>query len=953
MAQTEVLTEDFSPNGESAAALLLERGKELARLDAVLGRVRRGRGRVMLVEGPAGIGKTRLLEETCERAHAGGTEVLCARGGEFERDYGLGVVRQLFERTLTCASADRRRELLSGAAMLAEPVSARSPSAAGDTPETVLHGLYWLAANLADRAPLLLAIDDAHWVDGPSLRFLLYLARRIEATPVAVVTTIRTGQAGSEPELLRALRLEVRTPVLQPSALSLQAAGTLARAHLGRDISEGFARACHDATRGNPFLLIELLHQLRSSGDDRDPQTVVRLASNRAAASILQRIERAGEGAAALARAISVLGEHGDLDVAAGIAGIRRFAADAVADALVDADVLEPQTRAPPRFVHPLVRSAVYEAMSGSQRARLHARAASLLAGLRGGVEAAAVHLLRTEPAADEAAVELLRRAARTAIARGAPETAVEFLRRAEREPPADRLRPALLHELGTAAWRAGQADGVEALREAFRLSAAQPARARVGLDLANAIGVSSSTSSEAIAVLERALDGLGDDELRAMIDARLAMIAGCLPAVRARLDARMRRIHAATIPQTDTGLALLATLAADLALTGATTVEAVRLAERALDDGRLMRRDIATEFDFAMAAVWVLVHAGHLLMAKRHLDDAMTFVRGRGSAFAGARIACVRALVSWLLGDLQAAESDAESALGVQAAWGIPHTISTAVIAAVRTERGDLQGAREVLATLDSDPAILEVTPSQVVREVRAALALAEGRPQEALAELSTYARWEQQAGLGRGVVPFAWRTPAALAHLQLGRVDDARQLATTEVELARGVGAGPRLGAALRAYALVNDAADATALLEEAAEVLERSGACLEHARTLVDLGAALRARGRRAAAIERLRLARDEAHRCGATSLVDAAAVELRRAGSRPRRIALTGPQSLTPSERRVTELAAQGMSNRQIAQALFVTLRTVELHLSHSYRKLGISSREQLGGALGAD
>jgi DNA-binding CsgD family transcriptional regulator len=130
----------------------------------------------------------------------------------------------------------------------------------------------------------------------------------------------------------------------------------------------------------------------------------------------------------------------------------------------------------------------------------------------------------------------------------------------------------------------------------------------------------------------------------------------------------------------------------------------------------------------------------------------------------------------------------------------------------------------------------------------------------------------------------------------------------------------------------------------------VLEGSAARLEHARALVDLGAMQRRSGRRTAAADRLRAGMDLAHRCGATALVEAAAAELRLAGARPRRIDVTGRGSLTPSERRVTDLATEGLSNKEIAQALFVTLRTVEMHLSNAYRKLGISSRDQLPTAL---
>jgi DNA-binding CsgD family transcriptional regulator len=194
------------------------------------------------------------------------------------------------------------------------------------------------------------------------------------------------------------------------------------------------------------------------------------------------------------------------------------------------------------------------------------------------------------------------------------------------------------------------------------------------------------------------------------------------------------------------------------------------------------------------------------------------------------------------------------------------------------------------------------------------------------------------------------AWRSPAALAMLQLGQPDEARRLATEEVELARTWGAPRALGAALRAAGLVEGGMRGLALLEEAVQALAGSPAKLEHSKARMELGAALRRANRRADAREHLRQAVELATICGAASLAEGAERELLATGARPRRIALSGVESLTPSERRVAEMAAEGPTNREIAQALFVTQRTVEVHLTSIYRKLGISSRSQLAAAL---
>ena len=954
---TEALSDGISvAEGGTAAALLLERDGELAELGAALSRARNRSGRVVLIEGAGGIGKTRLLDETRERARAIGLRVLAARGGELERGYGFGVVRQLLESAVARASPEERRELLSGAAVLAEPVfsaSASTPPGSADTTQSVLHGLYWLVSNLAERSPLLLAIDDVQWADEPSLRFLLYLAHRLDGVPVALALAMRTGDLIGEEDLLRALRLEAHPPVLRPKALSSQATTILAEARLGRVVSNELGHACHAATGGNPFLLTELLYQLHGAGEDTDAATVGRMASERIAAAILLRIGRAGPAAAVLVRATSVLGASADFETACALAELDCTVAAGLVDALARAEILEWGTSSGTlRFVHPLVRAAVYDDIPRSVRARLHARAARLLAGGRGDADAAAMHLLLSEPAGEQSTVQLLRAAARTALTRGAPETAVEFLRRAECEPPTATNAPAVLLELGVAASRAGQPDGVELLREAFALASEQPARALAGLELGFALGVSSSQSGEAIQVLERAREGLRDDNLRTLLDARLLMFAICVPTARPRLSAHLRETRRVIEqPASDAPLELLSPLAADLLFVGAPAADVSRLAERVLIGGELMRRDIETEADLALGAVTALIYAGRLQMAKHHVDEGIAYARARGSPFALARLSAFRGLLCWRLGELSTAESETHTAMAVGAAWGIPHAISSAVLAQVRIERGDLHGARAALDGLDGDPAVLEVTPNQVVREARAALLMAEGRPREALTQLHAYARWEQQSGLDPHVCPVAWRSAAALAHLQLGEADEARTLAARELELARAFDAAPQLGAALRALAIVAGGADALALLEEAVSVLEGSAARLDHARALVDLGALQRRLGRRSAATDTLRAAMALAHRCAAPILVESAATQLRLAGARPRRIALSGRESLTPSERRTTDLAAQGMSNKQIAQALFVTLRTVEMHLSNAYRKLDISSREELPAALG--
>jgi len=195
-------------------------------------------------------------------------------------------------------------------------------------------------------------------------------------------------------------------------------------------------------------------------------------------------------------------------------------------------------------------------------------------------------------------------------------------------------------------------------------------------------------------------------------------------------------------------------------------------------------------------------------------------------------------------------------------------------------------------------------------------------------------------------------WRSQAAIALQRLGRSEEARALAREELELSRGWGAPRTVGISLRALGLVEGGRAGERLLREAVDVLADSPARLEHARALVDLGALLRRGNSRSEARKLLRQGVDIAHRCGATALVERGNEELAATGAHPRTILLSGLDALTASERRVAQMAAEDMSNKEIAQALFVTVKTVEQHLSHVYRKLDIASRRELGAALAA-
>jgi hypothetical protein len=246
---------------------MLERDGELARIHELIDGARLGSGRLLLIEAPAGIGKTRLIDEACHAGEAAGMQVLRARGVALERTFAFGVVRQLFERVLADASREERRALLAGAASIGGALLGftirEAPRPVADATFASFHGLYWLCFNLAGNRPLLIAVDDAHLADAPSLRFVSFLTARLEGLPAAVLLALRPGERHSGDGLLELIGTDPVNEVLRPSELSERACEQLIGGLFEAPPEATFCRACFEATGGNPFYLRALVDGLR------------------------------------------------------------------------------------------------------------------------------------------------------------------------------------------------------------------------------------------------------------------------------------------------------------------------------------------------------------------------------------------------------------------------------------------------------------------------------------------------------------------------------------------------------------------------------------------------------------------------------------------------------------------------------------------------------------------
>jgi DNA-binding CsgD family transcriptional regulator len=931
---------------------LWERDSELATLAAALDTTAQGAGRLALVEGPAGVGKSRLLRAARELAATRGLAVLAARGTELERDVPFGLARQLFVPALLEAPRERRAELLAGPAALAAPLLGGSAAAADPVGEgqagALVEGLYWLTVNLVRSRPgLALAVDDAQWADRSSLRFLLHVAGHLGEMGVCVLAGIRTGEPETPEDLLGRLRSLPGSLRVRPAPLSDRGVGELVREQGFAGAATEFCTACARVSGGNPFLLTELLAGLRADGVDptaEAAQRVRELLPEAVLDTVAAGLRRLPPEAARLAGAVAVLDEA-PVALAAELAGLEVPGAEAAADALAAAHLLAPGE--PLSFVHPLIAAAVRADLPPLARARAHRRAAALLDGEGADVGRVAVHLLHTRPEGDAWAAAALRAAGRDALVHDEPQTAVRLLRRSLAEPPPEDQRDATLVELAQAEAAIDSADAVARLVEAVDRVQAPRQRAAAYQDLARLLFFKGDIAAAADAA-ERGLAELDpDDEMFShLLSAQLTAAtfdATLRGTVADRLGPFLAEARAGRPPSDPL---VCAHLGARMAVAGDPAELVLPVAE-----GAFARHPLVDESAHGVVLAFpvvTLVIIDELDRALAVLTDALAAPRARRSLITQTVAHHWSATVRYRRGELVEAHAEAERALAACGTgdWVLYGPWIAANLAHVLLERGDVESAGAVLA---DDDAVVDPIGRCLGLEARGRLALARGDAAAAWARFTEAGRALDAMGLvNPGFV--AWRSWAALAALRLGRRQEAAELAAAEVALARRAGAARPLGVALRAAGLAAAGDRSIPLLAEAVDVLARSAARLEQARAMVDLGGALRRSGQRSAAREPLGRALDLAARAGAAPLVEQARAELRAAGGRPRREHLTGVAALTPTERRIAELAARPSTSAQIAQELYVSTKTVEWHLANVYRKLDVSQRGQLADAL---
>ena len=937
----------------------MEREAELGALDQALERARAGSGALVLLEGPAGIGKSRLLGSATRRAAELGLQCLRGRGAELEQELAFGVTRQLLGPVLLQLDPQERERLTADLAPGSEPLLTPSglPTvrAPGDQAAQV-DSLYWLVYQLAHRADgaetaggLLIAVDDAQWSDPATLRLLLRLAIGLEALPVAIVVAVRTGEHSQE-GLLARLRAQPEARVVHPRALSGDAVAVVVRSRLGQEAASELCQACATATGGNPFLVSELVASLHADGVAPTAQAAAVVAGMVPASvvhSVVLRLGRLPQPARELAESAAMLGPDAPLRLGATVAGLETDIAERAADALVAAGLLR---RADPLlFSHPLIAEAIVAEVPQLARSRAHRLAAEQLQAGGAATERVAAHLRLTAPSGDPWVVSVLRAAGAEALSRGEASDAVTLLERALAEPCPPTERSSLSAELarayaGNASPRALErlAECEEAIDDPRERAQALQAMARL-LFGRGEVGAAVAAAERARRVLDR------DDPLAGRILASqvagMFFVPGAWPQNTRLLDELEDGLDSGRWPPEPL---LLAQLGTRRGVWDRESGERVAPLARAML-AAIPRVGEPWQGDPSMAAA--LVYVGEYELAERMLERMAEHARRTGSPLYAGMTALWRATLRHRQGWIADAVQDARQAIDTAALGWTSETVwGASVEALARVELDDLDGARDAVAIgMQGDRTGL---PHGFLLHAAAEVALAAGDPETALrhfTDAGAHLR-DRYSLLNPAVLP--WRAGAATALVALGDAARALELAEAELLDARGTGSPHAIGAVLRAAAASSDEHRRVELLGEAVAILGPSGAQLEHMRALCDLGAALRHARQPRDARESLQLAAALARERGATATVRRAHRELRLTGARiPREHAGEQASVLTPGERRVAELAAQDHSNAQIARLLFVTPRTVEWHLTQTYRKLGIRSRAGLAQALG--
>lgn len=921
----------------------------------------------MVIDGGLGSGKSALLREISRRANTS-VATLAARCAPDEADQGFATIRQLLEPLAGTACANQPdgddlawlKDLDRG--WFDQVTTAGSN---GD-----LRALYWFTVQIAVRKPLCLLVDDAQWADERSVAFLAYLLRRLHQISVLLVVSLDEQEPSPRWPLLAHLARDPSAILWHLRPLGPDSVATLCKELLD-ETDETIVAACHELTGGVPYLVRELLTEVtRLPANPEEPlvERLLRCGSPTVAAVALGRARRHGEYLGEVLSGLCVantpLPEHclshvvdgAEAEIADAVDTLRRLSLLTVAEGTstgVDGSNCAGVVVSPP-----LVRQAIYHALTPSARHLAETRIARALVADGGQTEAAALHLLETFPNGEDEHVRILRAAATAAVARGHTENASAFLRRALREPPPEHAIGAVLAQLGAVESRDDGPSAVRHLRAALTQVTDPAAHASTALRLAHALVLSVRTE-HAVIVLEDELRhtrlpgdhhlvqriraellfvSLGDDALHQRILGQHGLpSAGCLAG-----EDSVDRDHQRTV---------LAARALHDALGGQPSGPVLDRVSSALN-GRLMPGDNSS-IGLLISGL-VLIWGDELAAADRFFQDAYAESAEHGSVLCASLSAWMRGLVAVRRGQLPTAQHLIAQAhqLVTPSRWDRWRLAPMIAAAELAIECGTGAELLENLASTGFCGDFPRLMLAHVGLARRGRLRAIQGDVRRGLDDLREAGRRLEAMGWVNPAV-VAWRSDAAMALRQLNQGDEARRLVEQEIGLATEWGSPRPIAIALRRRGLLAPRGKGQDDLVESLRLLDGCDLPLERARSLLALGRSQRGQRNLPRARATLTEARTIALTCGAPGLLGRIDEELVAAGGRPPlRSPADASTPLTAGEDRVARLAAAGRTNDQIARELFVTRRTIEVHLTSVYRKLRIHGRSGLPAALEA-
>lgn len=915
--------------------MLVDRDREIAALDALLHDCAQGKGVMTVIRGPVGSGKTALLRAFADRAEVAGAAFLGAVASRAERGLPLGVLRQLFRSDLLPPSvAAQAAALIEDTAIAAVPdpprLEAVSPSLAA-----AFEGLLKLIADLNEGGLVVLAVDDLQHADVASLQCLSYLARRTSALPVLMVLTEGTHALPADRRLHAEILRQGKCHDIALGSLPPSGVARVLTEYLDAEAARRLAPDCHGMTGGSPLLV-------RAVGEDS------RAAAGKAASglfpgaafrsAVVTCLHRYDPKTVELGQAVAILGQAAEPGLLGELLAVSPESATRGIGALGSSGLLESG-----RFRHEQARQAVLGHMTADERATMHGGAARALYRAGAGSAALARHLMAAHRIGTRWAVAALHEAADQALADGEAERAIDYLRRAESQCADDRQRAAMVFALVCAEWPIDPERVTRHLPELVAYS-------RAGL-----------LDSERLGELAYYLLWMGHTRDAAEVLGALGAGSADAASGSAELATRHGTIRSPVEFLYPDAISRARRAVGDAKGSGRQAVPAQRRRPGPLPPGGTGSRDAIAAAaerilaqrklnDPTLASVTTALMA---LICEDMLDRAASWCdmllreseASRGSPLWHAVLTAFLAMIETRWGNLLAAEDHARTALDLltRKAWGVAigGPLSSLLLSTTASRKHTEAAA---CLRIPVPEAMFGTFHGLLYLYARGEYHLATGRPQSALADFSDCGRRMTAWSLDLpGLIP--WRIKAAEAHLAMGDSLEAREL--SEEQLAQ---AGDRFsrtrGISLRVLALTSHPTKRAAMLRESVESLQNSGARLELAYTFTELSNAHLALGEHGRARWAARQARNLAERCGAqlpTASLSGADIGPPESGNGAGTKLLA---QLSDAEQRVATLAAYGYTNGQIAHRLYITVSTVEQHLTRVYRKLGVTSRAEL-------